>query len=88
MRREISSNQWEIQSCFQGALDFFLLNFGLGGCRLEGRFFFSSVCGVESGLPRVDTGLSMQVLLGVATGGGRRRFIFLLANRRAQVRGG
>jgi hypothetical protein len=45
---------------------------------LEGRFFFSSVCGVESGLFRMDTGLSM---------GGKRRFIFLSANRKAQVRG-
>jgi hypothetical protein len=55
---------------------------------LEGRFFFSSVFGVESGLSRVDIGLSMQVLLGAALGGGgggtRGRFIFLLANRRAQ----
>jgi len=52
---------------------------------LEGRFFFSSVFGVESGLSRVDIGFSMQVLLGAAWGGGGRgRFIFLSANRRAQ----
>jgi len=88
LRREISSNQWEIQSCFQGAFDFFLLSFGLGGCRLEGRFFFSNVCGVENGLSRVDTGLSMQVLLGAIARGGRKGFIFLSANKRAQVRGG
>ncbi len=54
---------------------------------MERRFFFSSVCGVESGLSRVDTGLSMQVLLGTAGGGGRKGFIFLSTNRRAQVRG-
>jgi len=41
----------------------------LGGCKLEGRFFFSSVFGVESGLSKVDIGLSMQVLLGAAGGG-------------------
>jgi len=36
------------------------------GVRLEGRFFFQAVFGVESGLSSVylDSGLSMQVLLG------------------------
>jgi len=33
---------------------------------LEGRFFISSVFGVESGLSRGDTRLSMQVFLGAA----------------------
>jgi len=52
------------------------LGLRLGGCRLEGRFFFSSVCGVENGLSRVDTGHSMQVLLGTAGGGGEDLFSF------------
>jgi hypothetical protein len=55
------------------------LGLGLGSFRLERRFFFSSVCGVESGLSRVDTGLSMQVLLGVIRGvGGEDLFSFQL----------
>jgi len=37
-----SSNQWEVQSCFQGALVFFFLSFGFKVGRLEGRFFFFS----------------------------------------------
>jgi hypothetical protein len=64
-----------------GCLGFFLLSFGVrvGSYKLEGRFFFSSVCGVESGLSRVDTRLSMQVLLGVIRGvGGEDLFSFQL----------
>jgi len=38
LRREISSSQWEMQSCFQGALDFFLLSFGFRVGRLW-KFF-------------------------------------------------
>jgi len=55
-----------------GCLGFFLLSFGVrvGSYKLEGRFFFSSVCGVESGLSKVDIGLSMQLLLGAAGGVG------------------
>jgi hypothetical protein len=37
-----SSSQWEVQSCSEGALVFFLLSFGFRVGRLEGRFFFSS----------------------------------------------
>jgi len=37
-----SSSQWEVQSCSQGALVFFLLSFGFRVGRLKGRFFFSS----------------------------------------------
>jgi hypothetical protein len=44
LRKEISSNQWEVQSCSQGALVFFLLSFGFRVGRLEvgGEVFFSS----------------------------------------------
>jgi len=58
LRKEISSNQWEVQSCSQGALVFFLLSFGFRVGRLEGRFFFQDVFGVESELSNVhlDTG--------------------------------
>jgi hypothetical protein len=35
-----SSSQWEVQSCFHGALIFFLLSFRIRVGRLEGRFFF------------------------------------------------
>jgi hypothetical protein len=61
-----------LQSCFQGALDFFFLSFGfkVGRLQVGGEIFFSSVCGVEIGLFRMDTGLSMQVLLRSAWGGG------------------
>jgi hypothetical protein len=46
-KREISSNQWVAQSCFQGALGFFLLSFGSRVGRLEvgGEVFFSSCIG-------------------------------------------
>jgi hypothetical protein len=66
-----------MQSCFQGVLDFFLLSFGsrFGGYKLKGRFFISSVFGVESGLSRGDIGLSMQVLLKAARGA-RREDLF------------
>ncbi len=37
-----SSSQWEVQSCFHGALIFFLLTFGFTVERLDRRFFFSS----------------------------------------------
>jgi hypothetical protein len=47
------SSQWEVQSCFQGALIFFLLSFGFRVGRLEGRFFSQVVFGVESGLSSV-----------------------------------
>ncbi len=52
LRREISSSQWEVQSCSQGALVFFLLSLGFRVGRLEvgGEVFFQAVCGVESGL--------------------------------------
>jgi hypothetical protein len=50
LRREISSSQWEVQSCSQGALVFFLLSFGFRVGRLEGSFFFQAVFGVGSGL--------------------------------------
>jgi hypothetical protein len=51
-------------------------NLGVGG-RLEGRFFFQAIFGVDSGLSSVhlDTGLSMQVLFG-----GQGGFVFLSAN--------
>jgi hypothetical protein len=42
LRKEISSNQWEVQSCSQGALVFFFLSFGFRVGRLKGTFFFSS----------------------------------------------
>jgi hypothetical protein len=77
--REISSSQWEVQSCSQGALVFFLLSFGFRVGRLEGRVFFFKLYLVW----RVDC-KSMQVLLGAAGGAGRGGFIFLSANRRAQ----
>jgi len=35
LKREISSSQLEMQSCFQDALDFFLLNFGFRVGRLQ-----------------------------------------------------
>ncbi len=62
-------------------LGFFLLSFRfrVGRLQVGGEVFFSSVCGVESGLSRVDTGLSMQVLLGVIRGvGGEDLFSFQL----------
>jgi hypothetical protein len=59
-------------------LVFFLLSFGFRVGKLEGRFFFQVVCGVESRLSNVQ--LSMQVLLGGDRGEGGG-FIFLLANR-------
>jgi len=58
-----------MQSCFQSALDFFLLSFGFRVGRLW-KFFLSNVFGVESGLSRVDIGLYMQVLLGAIEGAG------------------
>jgi len=77
-----------MQSCFQGALNFLKKSFGfkVGRLQVRGEVFFSSVFGVESGLSRVDTKLSIQVLLGaIARGGGERGgFIFLSSNRRAQ----
>jgi len=74
LRKEISSNQWEMQSCFQGALDFFLLSFGFRVERLQvgGEVFFFQLYLVW----RVDTRLSMQVLLGVAWGGREGRIYF------------
>jgi len=65
LRREISSSQWEVQSCSQGALVFFLLSFGFRVGRLEGRVFFFKLYLVW----RVDC-KSMQVLLGAAGGAG------------------
>jgi hypothetical protein len=65
-----SSSQWEVQSCSQGALVFFLLSFGFRVGRLEGRFFFKLYlvwkvdCLVST--QTLDTGLSVQVLLGAA----------------------
>jgi hypothetical protein len=65
---------------------FFLLSFGfrVGRLQVRGKVFFPNVFGVESGLYRVDIGLSMQVLLGFGRGGGRGGFIFLSTNKRAQ----
>jgi len=77
-----------MQSCFQGALDFFLLSFG---CRVErlqlgGEVFFQMyvVCRVD--YPEWTLDFPCKFYWGWS-GGGRRGFIFLLANRRAQVRG-
>jgi ferredoxin len=85
-KREISSSQWEVQSCSQGALVFLLLSFGFRVGRLEGRFFFPSCiwCGECTVQCPLDIGLSMQVLFRVVGAGGRGGFIFLSANRRAQ----
>jgi len=58
-----------MQSCFQSALDFFFLSFGFRVGR-SWKLFLSNVFGVESGLSRVDIGLSMQVLLGAIEGAG------------------
>ncbi len=71
-----------MQSCFQGAMDFFLLSFGFKVARLQvgGEVFFLSVCGVESGMSKMDIGLSRHVLLGAAGGCGRGGFIFLSTN--------
>jgi len=55
------------------------LGLELGGCRLEGRFFFSSVFGVESGHWTFHASF-----IGGSQGYGRGEFIFLSANRRAQ----
>jgi hypothetical protein len=38
--KELGRHPWEVQSCSQGALVFFLLSFGFRAGRLEGRFFF------------------------------------------------
>jgi len=82
-----SSCQWEMQSCSQGALDFFLLSFGFRVERLEGRFFFSSCIGVESGLSSVHSNIGHWTFhasfIGVNEGEGGG-FIFLLANRKGQ----
>ncbi len=48
-----SSSQWEVQSCSRGALVFFLLSFGFKVGRLERKFFFQAIFGVESGLSSV-----------------------------------
>jgi len=50
-----SSSQWEVQSCSQGALIFFLLSFEFRVGRLEGRFFFSSCIWCEDGLSNVHS---------------------------------
>jgi len=78
-----------MQSCFQGALDFFLLSFGfkVGKFQVGAEVFFSSVCGVESGLSRVDTGLSMQVLLGTARGAGGKDLFSFQPIRGPKLRG-
>jgi hypothetical protein len=64
-------------------LVFFLLSFGFKVGRLEGRFFFQVIFGVESGLSSVhlnighwNSGLSMQVLLGAAGVKGEDLFSF------------
>jgi hypothetical protein len=74
---------WEGQIMLSRCLSFFLLSLGVGVVRgWRGGFFFQVVFGVESGLSMstwiVDSGLSIQVLLGGA------RFIFLSANGKAQ----
>jgi hypothetical protein len=72
LMREISSNQWEVQSCSQGALVFFLSSFGFRVGKLEvgGEVFFLKLYLVWT----VDSGHW------TFHGGG---FIFLSANRRA-----
>jgi hypothetical protein len=56
-----------------GCLGFFPFKFWVYGWEVGGEVIFSNVCGVESGLSRVDIRLSMQVLLG---GGGHEGKIY------------
>ncbi len=82
LRREISSSQWEMQSCFQGALDFFLLSFGFTVGRLEGRLFFRMYVVWRVDCPEWTLDFPCKFYWG--GGGMKGRFIFLSANRRAQ----
>jgi hypothetical protein len=78
-----------MQSCFQGALDFFLLSFGfkVGKFQVGAEVFFFKCmwCGewtIQSGHWTFHASFIRD-----GQGGGRKGFIFLSANKRAQVKG-
>ncbi len=80
-----SLSQWEVQSCSQGALVFFLLSFGFRVGRLEGRFFFSSCIWCGKWIVQCPLGHWTFHASFIGGGGGEGGgFIFLSANRKAQ----
>ncbi len=66
---------------------FFLLSFRFRVGRLEGRFSFQAVFGVESGMSSVHLDIRHWTFHASFIGGGKGEgggFIFLLANRKGQ----